>query len=71
MPRTPNTAVRRRQIVDGLCRVMAREGYGHATVQAIAAEAGLAPGLIHYHFADKREILVELVETLRRGRHAA
>jgi TetR/AcrR family transcriptional regulator, transcriptional repressor of bet genes len=62
--RKPNTLLRRRQIVDALCRVMARLGYEHATVQAIAAESGLAPGLIHYHFRDKREILVELVGVL-------
>lgn len=64
MPRKPNTELRRRQIVDGLCRVMARVGYERATVQAIANESGLAPGLIHYHFSDKREILAELVQVL-------
>jgi TetR/AcrR family transcriptional regulator, transcriptional repressor of bet genes len=64
MARKANTQERRRQIVDALCRVMARLGYEHATVHAIAAESGLAPGLIHYHFRDKREILVELVRVL-------
>ncbi|HEX7816459.1 TetR/AcrR family transcriptional regulator [Dyella sp.] len=64
MPRKPNTELRRQQIVDGLLRVMATQGYAGATVQAIAKAAGLAPGLIHYHFHDKREILVALVERL-------
>jgi TetR/AcrR family transcriptional regulator, transcriptional repressor of bet genes len=64
MPRTSNTAERRGQIVDALCRVMAREGYASATVQAIARECGLAPGLVHYHFRDKREILGELVKVM-------
>lgn len=44
--------------------VMARQGYEKATIQAIAAEAGLAPGLLHYHFKSKQEILVSLVTTL-------
>ena len=64
MPRKPNTDLRRSQIVDALRRVMAHSGYSGATVQAIAAQSGLAPGLIHYHFHDKHEILVELVESL-------
>lgn len=43
---------------------MARHGYERATIAAIAREAGLAPGLVHYHFADKAEILGELVRGL-------
>lgn len=64
MPRKPNTELRRDQIVDALRQVMAISGYSGATIQAIAAKSGLAPGLIHYHFHDKHEILVELVESL-------
>jgi TetR/AcrR family transcriptional repressor of bet genes len=66
MPRKPNTELRRQQIVDGLLKAMAAQGYAGATVQAIAAASGLAPGLIHYHFHDKREILVALVDQLAR-----
>ena len=64
MPRTPNTQERRQQIVDGLRQVIATSGYAGATIAAIAKAAGLAPGLIHYHFRDKREILVALVQAL-------
>jgi TetR/AcrR family transcriptional regulator, transcriptional repressor of bet genes len=64
MPRKPNTEVRRQQIVDGLLRTIAGQGYTGATIQAIASASGLAPGLVHYHFRDKREILVTLVEQL-------
>lgn len=46
---------------------MAKKGYEHATITAIAKQAGLASGLIHYHFADKQEILVVLVERLASG----
>ena len=58
MPRKPNTELRRAQIVDALRQVVAVSGYSGATIQAIAAQSGLAPGLIHYHFDDKLEILV-------------
>lgn len=64
MPRRPNTDIRRQQIVDGLLRTIATQGYAGATIQAIAKACGLAPGLVHYHFRDKREILVTLVDQL-------
>lgn len=43
---------------------MARQGYERASVAAIASEAGLVPGLVHYHFQTKLEILVALVDHL-------
>jgi TetR/AcrR family transcriptional repressor of bet genes len=43
---------------------MARAGYANATIVETARVAGLAPGLVHYHFRDKREILTALVSTL-------
>ena len=64
MPRLPNTESRRAQIVQAFMPVLARSGYGKATVIEIARQAGLAPGLIHYHFANKREILVSLVNAM-------
>ena len=64
MARQPNTELRRAEIVAAMLPVMARHGYERATIQAIAGEAGLAPGLIHYHFKNKQEILVSLVESI-------
>ena len=58
MPRPSNTDERRAQIADALKRVMARKGYDGATVNDIAAEADLTPGLVHYHFRNKLEILL-------------
>lgn len=43
---------------------MAREGYARATIAAVAREAGLTPGLLHYHFESKGQILLHLVELL-------
>jgi TetR/AcrR family transcriptional repressor of bet genes len=62
--RPSNTAERRSDIVRGMRRVVARAGYAGATVPDIARAARLAPGLVHYHFADKRAVLVALVEDL-------
>jgi len=66
MARPSNTEARRVEIVDGLRKLMARRGYDGASVAEIARAAGLAPGLVHYHFDDKREILLALVATLAR-----
>lgn len=64
MARPSNTDARREEIVNGLLQVMAKEGYERASVVEIARAAGLTPGLVHYHFGSKREILVALVARL-------
>lgn len=64
MARKSNTAQRRGEIVSAMLAAMAEHGYEKATVQMIAQHAGLAPGLVHYHFKTKAEILHELIRTL-------
>jgi TetR/AcrR family transcriptional repressor of bet genes len=66
MPRPSNTDHRREEIVLGMLRTLAEHGYDGASTQRIAHAAGLTPGLIHYHFASKQEILLALVELLAR-----
>jgi len=71
---TINTESRRASIVAAMLPVMAQHGYEKATVQAIAREAGLTPGLLHYHFKSKQEILMSLVQAIveyARNRFAA
>lgn len=62
-----NTDERRAQIVEGLLSVMATSGYEGATIVAIGKAAGLASGLVHYHFATKDEVLLALVDRLVAG----
>lgn len=64
MARTTNTEARRAEITQALLTVIAQHGYDKATIQSIALQAGLAPGLIHYHFKSKQEILVSLIEMM-------
>src|SRR5262245_26138907 len=64
MPRPTNTEQRRADIVRGLAAVMAERGYAKATIKEIARAAGLTPGLVHYHFRDKQQILLSLIEGL-------
>ena len=64
MPRPSNTDERRRQIALGLRRTMARKGYDGASVADVARAARLTPGLVHYHFKDKLEILLAVLDGL-------
>lgn len=58
---------RKHQIVDAAARTIAQKGYADASIKEIAAEAGLvAPGLIHYYFKTKEEILREVMHRNRR-----
>jgi TetR/AcrR family transcriptional repressor of bet genes len=58
---------RRAQIVRGLIKTMASHGYERSSIQAIARAASLSPGLIHYHFQSKQDILAALADELERG----
>jgi TetR/AcrR family transcriptional regulator, transcriptional repressor of bet genes len=62
--RPSNTEERRTQLVRALMRVIVRYGYAGASIQEIAKEAGMRPGLIHYHFESKQEILLTLFSHL-------
>lgn len=67
MGRTPNTDARREQIARALITEMAHGGYEGATIAKVAKTAGLLPGLVHYHFETKQEILLAAVALLVRG----
>jgi TetR/AcrR family transcriptional repressor of bet genes len=74
MGRPSNSAQRRQQIVEATVVVMARAGFDGASVQAIAKQAGLSPGLLHHHFGNKHEILLAVLdhlEALLEGRYQA
>ena len=56
MSRMP-VAERRAQLIDAALRVACRDGIDAATVRAVAAEAGVSLGVVHYCFLDKDELL--------------
>jgi TetR/AcrR family transcriptional repressor of bet genes len=55
---------RRAELTAAFARVLARHGYAGATIAAVAAEAGVAPGLVHHHFTDKEDLLASLLGEL-------
>ena len=50
----------RGQLLDAAERVLLRDGAGGLTSRAVTAEAGVAKGVLHRHFADFDEFLAEL-----------
>ncbi|WP_437662724.1 TetR family transcriptional regulator [Sorangium sp. So ce1182] len=54
-------AATREQILDAALRVFSRKGYSAATLQDVAAEAGLTRGAVYWHFKGKVELYTALV----------
>jgi TetR/AcrR family fatty acid metabolism transcriptional regulator len=61
--RTFTETARRAQIVQCAADVIADSGYARATMAEIARQAGVAKSVISYHFADKNELMEELIRT--------
>ncbi|MCM2393525.1 TetR/AcrR family transcriptional regulator [Streptomyces albipurpureus] len=53
---------RRRQLVTAARRVLARQGLAGGTLRAVAAEAGVALGTVHYAFPSKEQLLRAVLE---------
>lgn len=65
MKRLP-IAERRGQLIDAAITVASRDGIDAATVRAVAAEAGVSLGVVHYCFQDKDELLEAMAHTITR-----
>jgi TetR/AcrR family transcriptional repressor of bet genes len=74
MGRPSVRAERRAQLLAAFAEVLATRGYAGATIAAVAAQAGVAPGLVHHHFSDKDDLLesllAELIDRFRRRTRA-
>ncbi|HZO04753.1 MAG TPA: TetR family transcriptional regulator C-terminal domain-containing protein, partial [Solirubrobacterales bacterium] len=46
-------------LLDAACRTISRRGFSATRVADIAAEAGVSPATVHYHFKTRHEILVD------------
>ncbi len=57
-PRGANRA----NLIQAAFTVLSERGYEATTIKTVAQAAGVAPGLIHYYFASKEELLIAVVE---------
>jgi AcrR family transcriptional regulator len=65
MGRPSLRAQRRREVARAFARVLGAHGRGGATIANVAAEADIAPGLVHHYFANKQELYEVLLDELR------
>lgn len=59
MPKDGDT---KKQLIDAAYQVLARVGYEASSIKEIAKEAGVSPGLVHYYFTSKEELLSAVVK---------
>jgi AcrR family transcriptional regulator len=52
----------RARIIAAAAKVLAEKGYEATTLREISREAQAAPGLVHYYFGGKDELLVEVLQ---------
>ncbi len=57
----------RERIIAAASKVLAEKGYDATTLREISREALAAPGLVHYYFGGKDQLLVEALQAA--GRH--
>ena len=50
------------RIIEAASLTLVRRGYHETSMKDIAAEAGVAPGLAHYYFESKEDLLVAAIE---------
>ncbi|TMC39584.1 MAG: TetR/AcrR family transcriptional regulator [Chloroflexi bacterium] len=56
----------RTKILEAAFQILARQGYENTSIKDIAEEAGVAQGLVHYHFKSKQQlVLAVLAEVCR------
>ncbi len=65
MGRKSNAGERRIQIIWGLFDCLSEKGHETVTIKKIAESAKLPPGVIHYYFKNKDEIIAELISLLQ------
>ena len=66
MPKQVDHDERRRQIVEAMFRVAARDGLASATYRTIAAEAGVPAAQVQYYFAAKTDLIEAALRELGR-----
>ena len=52
-----NLPERKAEIIEATIRVISRDGWGRATIRAIAGEIGLTTGVLWHYFSDKGDIM--------------
>jgi AcrR family transcriptional regulator len=52
----------RTRILDAATRVFAEQGYANASLEKVAAAAGMTKGAVYWHFASKQDLFLAIIE---------
>jgi len=52
----------RRSVVEAAVRALANQGFARTSVSDIADSAGMSKGVVHYHFANKDDLISRVLE---------
>ena len=67
IPKAEQARRTRGLIVETGIRCLATYGFANTTLLQISREAGISRGPLHYHFADRNELMAAIAEALPRG----
>jgi AcrR family transcriptional regulator len=59
---TEHSISTRERILQAAFTVLSRQGYENASIKDIAEEAGVAQGLVHYHYKSKQQLVLAVLE---------
>lgn len=60
---------KKQRIIEAAYIVFAKKGYINASIKDIANEANVAPGLVHYYFENKLEVLISVQKHVQAKYH--
>lgn len=63
-PKLGVAPVRREQIIQATIRCLVRDGASGLRMKAVAREAKVSQGILHYYFTNKRAMLIAVLETV-------
>ncbi|MFC4909802.1 TetR/AcrR family transcriptional regulator [Actinomadura gamaensis] len=58
MPKLVDPEQRRREVAEAIFRIVRRDGLEHASLRAVAAEAGLAIGSVRHYFDGQADLMI-------------
>ena len=60
---------KRQRLIESAYAVFASEGYNNSSIKDVAEHAGITPGLVHYYFSSKEELLIAVQKAAQTRYH--
>ncbi|WP_404348094.1 TetR/AcrR family transcriptional regulator [Sutcliffiella horikoshii] len=60
---------KRKKLIDAAYKVFVKKGYLNSSIKDIANEALMTPGLVHYYFKNKEELLLSVQQEIQINYH--